>query len=163
MRFNDKHFSISIGCVTFFYAQWFFGNLYEQIVIAPNHLTDSYEAIQKWKGFFKISNPIFFYVPFTQLAVVICCLLYSKSPHPDEKKLLGKACVFAILAVMLTIVIVTQLNLKLFFGEIEKYKDQYFRLSVFWLIGNGIRLFLVGSALYFVTKVGLRRAASFNK
>jgi hypothetical protein len=42
---------------------WFFGNLYEGIVIAPNFLVDSIKKVEHWQAFFTITNPIFFYIP----------------------------------------------------------------------------------------------------
>lgn len=141
----------------FFLAHWFFGNLYEEIVLAPNQLTNSYEALKSWQGYFTITNQIYYYVPFTQIAVFVICFLYLKSSNETEKYLLKKASIFGLLSIAITAIIVTQLNLKLFFGDIEKYKEQIYNLSVIWLIGNAIRLYLVGSSLYYIFKTYIRR------
>ncbi len=139
----------------FFLAQWFFGNLYEEIVLAPNQLTNAYEALKNWQGYFTITNQIYYYVPFTQAAVFAVFFLYLKSSNEEEKRLLKKASIFGLLSIFMTVLIVTRLNLKLFFGDIEKYKEEIFSLSVLWLIGNAIRLYLVGSSLYFTFKTYL--------
>ena len=144
----------------FFLAHWFFGNLYEEIVLAPNQLTNSYQALKSWQSYFTVTNQIYYYVPFTQLAVVIIWYLYSKSTDEAEKTLLKKAGIFGLLSILLTALIVTQLNLKLFFGDIDKYKQEIFSLSVVWLIGNALRIYLVGSALYFTFKTYLLRQIS---
>lgn len=136
----------------FFLAHWFFGNLYEEIVLAPNQLTNSYEALKSWQGYFTITNQIYYYVPFTQIAVFVVCFLYLKSSNEKEKRLLKKASIFGLLSIIITALIVTQLNLKLFFGDIEKYKEQIYNLSVIWLIGNALRLYLVGNTLYYTFK-----------
>jgi hypothetical protein len=141
----------------FFLAHWFFGNLYEEIVLAPNQLTHSYEALKSWQNYFRITNQIHYYVPFTQIAVLVVGYLYVKSTDRAEKKLLKKAGLYGLFSIALTVVIVTQLNLKLFFGDLDRYKDQIHTLSVIWLIGNAVRLYLVGSALYFVFKTYLLR------
>jgi hypothetical protein len=141
----------------FFLAHWFFGNLYEEIVLAPNQLTNSYEALKSWQGYFTISNQIYYYVPFTQLAVVLVCVLYFNTADSIEKRWLGRASVFGLLSIGITALIITQLNLKLFFGDLEKNKAQLHTLSVAWLIGNALRLFLVGATLYYCLRTcGLR-------
>jgi hypothetical protein len=144
----------------FFMAHWFFGNFYEEIVLAPNQLTNSYEALKNWQGYFTITNQIYYYVPFTQLAVFVICYLYFKTKDNTEKILLKKASIFGLLSIAITVIIITQLNLKLFFGDLEKYKSQVYTLSVVWLIGNGIRLYLVGSTLYYTFKTYLLRQTS---
>ncbi|MGA0560674.1 hypothetical protein ACO2Q8_28675 [Larkinella sp. VNQ87] len=137
----------------FFLAHWFFGNLYEEIVLAPNQLSNSYQALQNWQEYFTITNQIYYYVPFTQFAVIALIVLFLKSTHQPEKDLLKKASIHGILAIVLTVLIVTQLNVKLFFGDLDKYRQQIHTLSVIWLIGNAIRLYLVGSSLYYTLKV----------
>ncbi len=134
----------------FFLTHWFFGNLYEEIVLAPNQLTHSYEALKNWQHYFTITNQIYYYVPFTQIAVLVVWYVYFKSTDTAEKLLLKKASIFGFLSIAITVVIVTQLNVKLFFGDLNQYKQELFTLSVVWLIGNAIRLYLVGSAVYYV-------------
>jgi len=137
----------------FFLAHWFFGNLYEEIVLVPNQLANSYDALKRWQGYFTITNQIYYYVPFTQLAVLILVYLYFVTKQPLQKQLLKKAAVFGLLALGITIVIVTQLNLKIFFGDLAKFKEKMFVLSLLWLIGNAVRLYFVGSAFYFAFKL----------
>ncbi|MBW7676688.1 hypothetical protein [Chryseobacterium chendengshani] len=147
-----KTFNHLLGFSLFFLAHWFFGNLYEEIVLAPNQLANSYEALKSWQGYFTVTNQIYYYVPLTQIAVFVVCFLYVKSSNTKEKCLLKKASIFGLLSILITALIVTQLNLKLFFGDIEKYKEQIYNLSVIWLIGNAIRLYLVGTCLYLTFK-----------
>lgn len=159
-----KNFNRLLMFSLFFMAHWFFGNLYEEIVLAPNQLTNSYEALKNWQNYFTITNQIYYYVPFTQIAVFVVCYLYFKSQGKVEKALLKKASIFGLLSIGITAVIVTQLNLKLFFGDLDKYKDEIFILSVIWLIGNAIRLYLVGSSLYYTFKVyTLRQSIGVDK
>jgi hypothetical protein len=157
---GSKTFNRLLIFSLFFLAHWFFGNLYEEIVVAPNQLTNTYESLKHWRQYFIISNPIYYYVPFTQIAVIAVCYLYFVAKNDIEKKLLKKAGIFGLLAIAISIVIVTQLNLKLFFGDIEKYKSEVFSLSVTWLIANGIRLYFVGSSLYYTFRAYLLRQAS---
>jgi amino acid transporter len=144
----------------FFLALWFFGNLYEEILIAPNHIRNAYEKLQHWHGFFTEINQIYYYVPFTQLAVVIAFILYKKSNDNEEKFLLKKASIYGFLGIAITAIIVTQLNLKLYVGignNIDQYRDQLQMLSIIWLIGNAIRLYFVGTAILYILKVYVHR------
>src|ERR1700761_4727160 len=106
----------------FFLALWFFGNLYEEIVITPNQLSNSYEKLQHWQHFFTETNPMYFYVPFTQLAVVVICILYIKIHDSVQKSFLRKASIFGILGILISVPIITQINVKLFFGDLDKFK-----------------------------------------
>jgi hypothetical protein len=133
-------------------AQWFFGNLYEQIVLVPNSLVSSYAQHRCWQAYFVVTNPIYYYVPFTQLAVCLVWYLCFTQKHPEIKKLLYRASLYGLLALALTAVIVTQLNLKVFFGNLDLIKDQLYQLSLIWMIANGVRLVLVGATLGYTFK-----------
>lgn len=136
----------------FFLAYWFFGNLYEEIVLAPNNITNSYDALVCWQDFFQVTNQIHYYVPFTQIAVFVVWFLYFKSTNKELRRQLKKASLFGLASIAITVYMVTQLNLKLFFGDLEAYKEQLYLLSIIWIIVNFIRICLVGAALYFVFK-----------
>jgi hypothetical protein len=133
-------------------AQWFFGNLYEQIVLAPNNLVDTYAQLKRWHGYFIVTNPIYYYVPFTQLAVCAVWYLYFTQKSAEIKKRLFRASLCGLLALALTAVIVTQLNLKVFFGDLDPIKAQLYGLSLTWMIANGVRLVLVGATLGYTFK-----------
>lgn len=136
-------------------AHWFFGNLYEEIVLAPNNLVHSYEQLLRWQNYYLVTNQIYYYVPFTQIAVLIVWFLYFKNTDTDRGTNLRKASIYGLLALALTAVIITQLNLKLFFGDLNLYRDQVHQMSVYWFIGNGLRVMLVGMALRYAFRVYL--------
>jgi len=137
----------------FFMAHWFFGNLYEEIVLAPNNLVNTFEALSHWQSYFTVSNQIYYYVPITMVAIIIFCILYFNTTDKIQKQFLKKASIFGLLAIGISIIIITQINTKLFFGNnLIKYKDQLYTLSVIWLIGNAIRLYLVASSFYYIFK-----------
>jgi hypothetical protein len=135
-------------------AMWFFGNLYEAIVIAPNMLQNAIQRLHAWQDFFVCTNPVFFYVPIPQLATVTLVVLYFKAPRQNVyiKKQLKLALIFQIAALMLSVYIIAQLNLKLFFGDLEKYADEIPSKAILWNILNAMRVVLVGAALSFVFK-----------
>ncbi|MCW3125825.1 MAG: hypothetical protein JWO03_1483 [Bacteroidetes bacterium] len=132
-------------------AMSFFGNLYEGIVIGPNMLQDSIHRMQYWQKFFVATNPAFFYVPVTQLAAIISVVLYFKTDKQKValKKKLKLAAIFQIASIALSVYIITQINLKLFFGDLEKYRDAVSYMALLWNVLNAVRILLVGIALTF--------------
>lgn len=135
-------------------ALWFFGNLYEGVVIAPNMLKDSAQKMKDWQDFFTITNPVFFYIPIAPIAVVLIVILHFRTSkdEPVLKKHLKRATIFGLSAFGLGIFIITQINFKLFFGEIEKYAADAYRLSVLWNTLNAVRVVLVAITLFHMFK-----------
>jgi hypothetical protein len=131
-------------------ALWFFGNLYEAVVIAPNMLKDSARKVQDWQDFFAVTNPVFFYIPIAPIAVVIMIVLFLKtgSEQPILKGHLKLATLFGVPAFALGMYMITQINLKLFFGEADKYAAEAHKLSVLWNILNAVRIALLSVTLY---------------
>jgi hypothetical protein len=129
---------------------WFFGNLYEAIVITPNLLQDTVQKLRDWQDFFHLTNPAFFYVPVAPVAVIVLVVLYFKltSHEAAFKPLLKRAVVFILLALGLGIYIISQINFKLFFGDPEKLEPDVYKLAVLWNVLNTIRTVLVGFSLY---------------
>jgi hypothetical protein len=136
-------------------ALWFFGNLYEGIVIAPNMLNDSIHKAHDWQDFFVITNPIIFYVPVAPAATFIIIFLYFKTRTDNVilKRHLKRATIFGALAFALGILIITQINLKLFFGDIEKYSEEdIYKMSLRWNYLNVIRVGLLIPTLIHIFK-----------
>ena len=105
-------------------------------------------------------NQIYYYVPFTQLAVIVPCVQYLKSNETVEKLLLKKTSIFGILGIIMTAIIVTQLNVELYFGNLEQYRGQLLMLSFIWLINNAIRLVFIDSSLRYTFQVYVYRQVS---
>lgn len=135
-------------------ALWFFGNLYEGVVIAPNMLYDSVSKIRDWQDFFEITNPVYFYIPVSPLAVFVIVFLYFKTSRDNAalKRHLKYAIIFGLPAFGLGIVIITQINFKLFFGDIQKYTAVTHRLSVLWNCLNIARVLLLAPVLFHTFK-----------
>jgi hypothetical protein len=135
-------------------AHWFFGNLYEGIVITPNLLSDSIGKIHHWQAFFKFTNPVFFYLPLTPIAALTTFVLYFKTANESTflKRHLAYASVFLIFALGLGIFIITQINFKLFFGNIERFSADIYYLSVLWNILNLVRVILLAFTIYHLFK-----------
>jgi hypothetical protein len=133
-------------------TMWFFGNLYEGIVMTPNLLTDPIRKIHDWQEFFTATNPVFFYIPVAPIAIIITFYLFFKTRKEDPilKKHVTYGTIFVILALALGIFIITRINLKLFFWDIEKFSAGIYKLAVLWNILNIVRVILLAFTIYHV-------------
>jgi hypothetical protein len=154
---TNKLFNRLLLFALFGIAMFFFGNLYEAIVIGPNMLADTPQRMAHFQNFFIATNPAFFYIPVPQLATVVLPLLYFKTPtqNPELKKLLKLASAFQIAAIILSVYIITQINLKLFFGDLGKYTQQLSTMALTWNFLNIIRLFITSCTLTLTFKAYL--------
>jgi len=106
-------------------ALGFFGILYEGVVYGPKLLDVSVERMLFWKNFTSIISPVIYYVPWVYLATITLVVLYSRAAKQkaELKKRLKWASIFQIASLALTIYILTQINFKMRFGNLEKYAD----------------------------------------
>jgi hypothetical protein len=142
----------------FFMAYWFFGNLYEEIVLIPNQLVvNSFEVLTCWQSYFSVTDQAYYYIPGMVLAVMSTCVVYFRSKDRVQRSWLKRASIFSMIATALTIVIVNEINEKVFHDDLTKYKDQLQFYSSLWMVGNGVRLGLVGSAMYYLFKTIIHR------
>jgi hypothetical protein len=104
-------------------ALGFFGILYEGIVNVPKMLDSSMARMLFWKNFYAAISPVPYYIPLVPLATITLVVLYFKTPKQkmELKNRLKLAAIFQIISLALTFYIVKQINLKLYFSDIEKY------------------------------------------
>ncbi len=102
-----------------------FGMLYEGVVSIPKMLDTSMARMIFWKNYYSVINPLVYYIPLVPLATITLVVLYFKTSKEKTalKNRLKLAGIFQIASLILTFYIVTQVNLKLLFGDIEKYAD----------------------------------------
>ena len=127
---------------------WFYGNLYEGIVIAPNQLSNTIEKLEIWNGYFTVTNPIFYFVPLTHLAVIAVWILAFRKLDRHVVRDIRRAAILLTIAEAVTVYIVVELNLELFFGS--KFNQEAITKVRLWNIFNLLRVLLVGIALKFV-------------
>ena len=122
---KNKLFNSLLLFSLFGIALGFFGMLYEGVVTIPKMLDTSMQRMLFWKDFYAIMNPITYYIPLTPLATITLVVLYFVTPKEktELRKRLGVAGVLQIIVLATTFYIVTQINLKLYFSDIEKYAD----------------------------------------
>ncbi len=103
-------------------ALGFFGMLYEGVVFVPKMLDNSMTRMLFWKDFYATLNPLAYYIPLVPIATIVLIVLYFTTPIQNAalKSRLKWAAIFQMAALVLTFYMVTQINPKLFFSNIEK-------------------------------------------
>jgi len=74
--------------------------------------------------------------------------LHQANEKTALKKQVGHAAIFLLVTLVLSIYIITQINLPLFFGDIAKLAPKVYKLSVLWNELNIIRTVLLAFAVY---------------
>lgn len=142
-------------------AMWFFGNLYEAVVIGPNIAGDTKEQLRAFQQFTVVTNPVYYYIPLTQIAALTLIVWFVRTPwRAPEKRSLFIASLAEIAAVALSIYIIVKLNMTLFFGSLGETPDELHRLALQWNLLNLVRVGVTALALVFalgaLTKVRAR-------
>jgi hypothetical protein len=130
-------------------ALYFFGILYEGVVYGPKLLDTSMERMLFWKNFTSVISPIIYYVPWVYLATIALLVLYFKTPKEktELKKRLKWASLFQVISLVLTIYILSQINFKMSFGDLEKYAEAIPGKVILFNILSILRLALAAIAL----------------
>jgi hypothetical protein len=129
---------------------WFFGNLYEQIVISPNWVVNSPEQMKRLNEFFIVTTPTLYFVTITQLATVMTWLVFFINKSEATKIFYRRAAAFALLATILNAVIVATIVIKLFSPEYQSYGSQLYDLCFRWNILNIVRMALVCTTIFYL-------------
>lgn len=134
-------------------AMWFFGNLYEAIVIGPNIAGDSKEQLRAFQQFTEVTNPVYYYVPLTLIAAITLLVWFFRTPWKAPEKLsLSLSAVAQIAGIALSVYIVTKLNMTLFFGSLGETPKELHQLALHWNLLNLVRLALAATALIFAMR-----------
>jgi hypothetical protein len=117
-----------------------------------------------WKNFTSVISPIIYYVPLVYLATITLVVLYFKTPKQkaELKKRLRRASIFQIASLALTIYILTQINFKLRFGNLEKYADTIPGKVVLFNILSVFRVALAAIGLAFIFKAYIQTQKDQN-
>lgn len=139
-------------------ALWFFGNLYEEIILMPNWVAASLETLRAYNRYFTVVLQYHYYVPVTQLSVVaLLVLAYRAEPHLlSLRPALRRAGWWGTAGVALTVPIVVLLNTGLFLGDLSITEADAHRLGWYWMGGNLLRLICVGLAVRYTLRAYVR-------
>jgi hypothetical protein len=131
------------------HALWFFGNLYEEVVIVPNGLVATSAALAAFNAYFSVTKATLYYVPLTQLGFVgvVWLVFQTRSDAGVEAQSLRRAAAASALAMALTAWIIVHWNLRLWLGDVSTLPDDETRALVReWGLANLLRLALVWGA-----------------
>lgn len=129
-------------------AYWFFGNLYEEIVFAPNWVVDSASQLKRLHDFFINTSPTMYFMPITQLASIAVWMIWWLNKVDIVKRDYRTASLFILLATLLNVFIVSTIVAKLFALDLEKHGEYLTTLCWQWNILNVLRMVLVYIAIH---------------
>ena len=149
-----KLFNNLLALSLFGIALGFFGVLYEGIVYGPKFLDVSMERMQFWKAFTAVISPIPYYIPIYPVATVLLLVLSFRTPKEKAglRKPLIAASLFQIVSLALTMYILTQINFRRSFGDLQKYAADIPGKVVLFNILSMIRIGLGAIAVVVVFK-----------
>lgn len=142
----NKRITILIWTAIIACAMSFFGFVYEQIDFIPNYLsTTPIEAKMHWTSFHSITNPAYYHIPASIVAICCIAVIWYYRQHLSETQIrkLRVASLLTILVNILTGIAVTQINDKLYFGTQINNSETVKNLAIVWATLNFIRLFFV--------------------
>jgi hypothetical protein len=136
-------------------ALWFFGNLYEEIILMPNWLAAPIDVLTAYNQYYTVVIQYHYYVPTTQLAVItLIVLCFTNNPARQlAQSDLRRAAIWGALSVALTAWIVLNLNLDLFIGELKLSEAEAHQKGLIWMMGNAVRLVCVGLSFGYTLRV----------
>lgn len=130
---------------------WLFGNLYEEVVIAPNWLVDSREQLQRLHALFVRTSPTTYFVPLSFVAPVLTWAALVMCRGTLATGELRRASLFALLATIVNAVIVTSIVTRIFGDGYLRLPDAVLHAScVRWNILNGVRMICTAATVYWL-------------
>lgn len=134
---------------------WFFGNLYEEIVLMPNWLVAPLDVLQAYNRYYSVVIQYHYYVPTTQLAVLalIWLCVSQNAARQLATSALRRAMYWGVAGTLLTALIVMQINVQLFLGSVNVPETAAHQMGLVWMVGNALRLFCVGMAIGYTVEV----------
>ena len=131
-----------------------FGVLYEGVVYGPKFLDASMERMQFWKAFTTVISPIPYYIPIYPIAIILLTVLSFRTPKEKGglRKRLMAASLFQMASLALTFYILTQINFRRSFGDLQKYAAEIPGKAVLFNILSIIRIGLGAVAVAIVFK-----------
>jgi len=132
----------------------FFGILYEGLVYGPKLLDVSMTRMLFWKSFTTVISPIIYYIPMVYIATILIIILYFNTSKEKIvlKSRLKWGTILQIISLALTIYILTQINIKLRFSNLEKYAATIPGQVILFNILSICRILITATALASVFK-----------
>jgi hypothetical protein len=130
---------------------WFFGNLYEAIVVSPNWVLDSPTQLDRLHGLFARSSPTLYFVPISFLAPALAWAAHVKNHAPSAAADFRRASLFAALVTALNAFIVTTIVTVLFGDDYRAHSDTALHaLCVRWNVLNALRMLFSAATAFWL-------------
>ena len=143
---NNQKVTYALWVAIFCNTMSFFGYVYEEIVDVPNFFGSSpTNAKVLWTTYHTVTNPIHYhgFVTIVALIALVIIWFYKEGLDSHQIKKLKLATITFVIANILTIIAVTQLNNKLYFGDPINDAQVVITLASSWAILNLIRAITV--------------------
>ncbi|MEV6299914.1 hypothetical protein AB0M02_10990 [Actinoplanes sp. NPDC051861] len=131
-------------------AYWFFGNLYETVVISPNWIEDSPAQLTRLNQFFTNTSPTLYFVPLTPLAVALVWLLWWRNRDDTLRADYRRAGVASLLLTALNAAIVGLIIPRLFGPEALAHPEHLLPAAWSWNGLNLVRMALTATTAWFL-------------
>jgi hypothetical protein len=132
---------------------WFFGNLYEAIVISPNWIVDSPAQLTRLHEFFVNTDPTLYFVPATLLAVLLLWISLIIGRQTLPRRTVIWSAVVSTALIGLTAFIVSVLVTALFGPSYLEHEDALSTYAWWWNIANLVRMALTATTIVLVWKL----------
>ncbi|HEY5981249.1 MAG TPA: hypothetical protein VIT41_16615 [Microlunatus sp.] len=126
-------------------AWWFFGNLYEAVVISPNWVIDSPAQLTRMHDLFTVTSPTTYFVPAMPMTVTVLWVALYLGRRSLPSTLVRSTVAVSIALVALTIAIVTILVDGLFGADYLEHADVLVAYARCWNVANLIRMALTAT------------------
>ena len=128
---------------------WLFGNVYEQVVIAPNWVVDSGKQMDRLHAFFVRSTPTLYFVPLSLLASPLVWAAHACNRRSDADTAFRRASGYALVAAALNALIVATIAIPLFSPDYRLHSDaELHALCSRWNVLNALRMALTAATVF---------------
>ncbi|MEV5720529.1 hypothetical protein AB0L41_42220 [Amycolatopsis mediterranei] len=127
-------------------AYWLFGNLYEAVVFSPNWVRDSPAQFTRLHEFFSATGPTFYFVPVTQIAIVLVWVLWWRNRDGELVRDYRRAGQAAVVLTVLTVYIVAAVIPHMFGTDALAQPGSLYSAAWQWNILNVFRMLLTATA-----------------
>ena len=129
-------------------ACWLFGNLYEAVVFAPNWVSDSTAQFARLHEFFATTGPTLYFVPVTQIALVLVWVLWWRNRDGelarDYRRAAGTAAVLAALTGYIVVAVLPHM----FGADALAHPGDLHAAAWQWNVLNVFRMLLTATTAY---------------
>lgn len=134
-------------------AWWFFGNLYEAVVISPNWIVDSPAQLTRLHEFFLVTGPTEYFIPASPVALLATWTGLALARPYVAGRLAQAAIISSALLAALTVVIVAVLVQGLFGADYLDHAEQLLSYATWWNAANIARLLLTATTGILVWRI----------